>query len=76
MATGNQRRRGARTSNKKGAVVGSGGQRRKQLKGKGPTPRAEDRVGHVAAKRAARAAKEGGPGARTASVAVKPPARP
>ncbi|WP_122263671.1 23S rRNA (guanosine(2251)-2'-O)-methyltransferase RlmB [Ornithinimicrobium cerasi] len=60
MATGNQRRRGARTSNKKGAVVGSGGQRRKQLKGRGPTPRAEDRVGHVASRRAARDAKEGG----------------
>lgn len=57
MATGNQRRRGARTSNKKGMVVGSGGQRRKQLKGKGPTPRAQDRVGHPAARKAARDAK-------------------
>ena len=51
---GNQRRRAARTTNKKGAVVGSGGQRRKQLKGKGPTPRAADRVGHPAARRANR----------------------
>ncbi|WP_298890797.1 23S rRNA (guanosine(2251)-2'-O)-methyltransferase RlmB [uncultured Serinicoccus sp.] len=51
---GNQRRRAARTTNKKGAVVGSGGQRRKQLKGKGPTPRASDRVGHPAARRAGR----------------------
>ncbi|WP_298752530.1 23S rRNA (guanosine(2251)-2'-O)-methyltransferase RlmB [uncultured Serinicoccus sp.] len=51
---GNQRRRAARTTNKKGAVVGSGGQRRKQLKGKGPTPRAADRVGHPAARRAGR----------------------
>ncbi|MFK5635642.1 23S rRNA (guanosine(2251)-2'-O)-methyltransferase RlmB [Ornithinimicrobium sp. LYQ103] len=50
---GNQQRRNARTSNKKGMVVGSGGQRRKQLKGKGPTPRAEDRVGHVSSRRAA-----------------------
>ena len=54
---GNQQRRNARTSNKKGAIVGSGGQRRKQLKGRGPTPKAEDRTGHPAAKRAAQAAK-------------------
>ncbi|MGD8150495.1 23S rRNA (guanosine(2251)-2'-O)-methyltransferase RlmB [Ornithinimicrobium sp. Y1694] len=65
MATGNQRRRGARTSNKKGMTVGSGGQRRKQLKGKGPTPRAEERVGHPAARRAAKAARAADrPGAR------------
>ena len=66
MATGNQRRRGARTSNKKGAVVGSGGQRRKQLKGKGPTPRAEERVGHPAARRATREAKAAGAAVRRA----------
>ncbi|WP_022921954.1 23S rRNA (guanosine(2251)-2'-O)-methyltransferase RlmB [Ornithinimicrobium pekingense] len=59
---GNQQRRNARTSNKKGMVVGSGGQRRKQLKGRGPTPRAEDRVGHPAARRAARDAKASGAG--------------
>ena len=44
---GNQQRRGARTTNKKGATVGSGGQRRKQLKGRGPTPKAAERVGHL-----------------------------
>jgi 23S rRNA (guanosine2251-2'-O)-methyltransferase len=38
---------------KKGAVVGSGGQRRKALEGKGPTPKAADRVNHPAARRAA-----------------------
>lgn len=54
---GNQQRRNARTSNKKGATVGSGGQRRKQLKGRGPTPKAEERVGHPAARRAAREAR-------------------
>lgn len=48
---GNQQRRNARTSNKKGMVVGSGGQRRKQLQGRGPTPKAEERVGHPAARR-------------------------
>ena len=45
---GNTPRRGAtrRAGSKKGMVVGSGGQRRKGLEGKGPTPRAEDRPGH------------------------------
>src|SRR5437879_6519664 len=42
---------------KKGAVVGSGGQRRKGLKGKGPTPKAEHRPGHPAQRKAAAAAK-------------------
>jgi len=60
---GNQQRRAARTSNKKGAVVGSGGQRRKQLKGRGPTPRAEDRVGHPASRRGGRG--EGSSGGRS-----------
>lgn len=55
---GNSQRRGARRNpgSKKGAVVGSGGQRRRRLEGKGPTPPAEKRTGHPAAKRAARAA--------------------
>ena len=57
---GNQQRRNARTSNKKGMIVGSGGQRRKQLKGKGPTPKAEERPGHVAARKATREAATGG----------------
>lgn len=57
---GNQQRRAARTTNKKGAVVGSGGQRRKQLKGKGPTPRAEDRVGHPASRRGGRSESSSG----------------
>ncbi|MGB5953197.1 MAG: 23S rRNA (guanosine(2251)-2'-O)-methyltransferase RlmB [Ornithinimicrobium sp.] len=49
---GNSQRRGAvRKSSKKGAVVGSGGQRRKSLEGRGPTPKAEDRPYHPAAKR-------------------------
>ncbi len=37
----------ARKTNKKGAVKGSGGQRRKGLEGKGPTPKAEDRGYHA-----------------------------
>jgi 23S rRNA (guanosine2251-2'-O)-methyltransferase len=45
---GNSQRRGARRTpgTKKGAVVGSGGQARRSLKGKGPTPPAEMRPGH------------------------------
>jgi 23S rRNA (guanosine2251-2'-O)-methyltransferase len=37
---------------KKGAVVGSGGQRARALEGKGPTPKASDRTGHPAQRRA------------------------
>ena len=63
---GNSQRRGAKRNpgSKKGAVVGSGGQRRKQLKGKGPTPRAEERVGHVAARRSSAAQRRSGAGDR------------
>ena len=63
---GNSKRRGAmrKEGTKKGMVVGSGGQRRRGLQGKGPTPPAEMRPGHPAARRAARAAtakaKQGG----------------
>lgn len=49
---GNSQRRGAiRKTNKKGASVGTGGHKR-GLRGKGPTPKAEDRVYHAAHKRA------------------------
>jgi 23S rRNA (guanosine2251-2'-O)-methyltransferase len=66
---GNSQRRGAIKKSGKGAQVGSGGNNRKKLSGKGPTPRAEERKGHPAARRAASAArrdaaakrKEGGP---------------
>lgn len=44
-------RPGAIRKNKKGNKVGSGGKRRRGLAGKGPTPKAEDRVYHVAHKR-------------------------
>ncbi|TKV59221.1 23S rRNA (guanosine(2251)-2'-O)-methyltransferase RlmB [Nakamurella flava] len=61
---GNSQRRGAirKGGTKKGAQVGSGGQARRALKGKGPTPPAEDRKGHAkarAAKRAEVANKQG-----------------
>ncbi|MFJ8821308.1 23S rRNA (guanosine(2251)-2'-O)-methyltransferase RlmB [Streptomyces sp. NPDC102467] len=66
MAASNNRR----MSGKKGAQVGSGGQRRRGLEGKGPTPPAEARKGHkknrvanAAAKQAARrpTSRTGGP---------------
>lgn len=47
---------GRKRPSKKGPTVGSGGQRRKKLEGRGPTPRAEDRTRHPAARRAAKAA--------------------
>jgi 23S rRNA (guanosine2251-2'-O)-methyltransferase len=51
---GNSRRRGAvrKTGTKKGPTVGSGGQRRRALEGRGPTPPAHLRPHHPAAKRA------------------------
>ncbi len=68
---GNSQRRGAvrKGTSKKGATVGSGGQRRRGLEGKGPTPRAEDRPQHKAHKAAKAASKSGGraPGGRSAS---------
>jgi 23S rRNA (guanosine2251-2'-O)-methyltransferase len=80
---GNSRRQGAtrKTGTKKGAVVGSGGQKARSLAAKGPTPKATERTGHPAARRAAaearhdaasgsRHGREGGPRAR-GSRAVK-----
>lgn len=57
---GGQGGRGAKPgSHRKGASVGSGGQRRKGLEGRGPTPPAEARKGHPAARRAKAAARAG-----------------
>lgn len=52
---GNSQRRGAirKSGTKKGPTVGSGGQRRRALEGRGPTPPANMRPNHPAAKRAA-----------------------
>ncbi|WP_116044206.1 23S rRNA (guanosine(2251)-2'-O)-methyltransferase RlmB [Amycolatopsis palatopharyngis] len=56
---GNSRRQGAirKPGTKKGQVVGSGGQRRKGLEGKGPTPKADQRPGHPKQRKAAAVAK-------------------
>jgi 23S rRNA (guanosine2251-2'-O)-methyltransferase len=48
MAGNSQRRGGGHKS--KSSAVGSGGRGRKALKGRGPTPKAEDRVYHKAYK--------------------------
>lgn len=81
---GNSQRRGAvrKPGSKKGQVVGSGGQRRRALEGKGPTPKATERPHHPAAKRKAaveraeakapaRATQSGRDAARSASIATK-----
>jgi 23S rRNA (guanosine2251-2'-O)-methyltransferase len=54
---GNSSRKGAVRKGKKGATVGSGGKPRDKLAGRGPTPRAEERKGHPAARRANAAAR-------------------
>jgi 23S rRNA (guanosine2251-2'-O)-methyltransferase len=61
---GNSQRRGAKRApgSKKGQTVGSGGQRRRGLEGKGPTPKATERPSHPAHRRARSAAKRAGAG--------------
>ena len=54
---GNSQRKGAIRKSKKGAQVGSGGQVKRALQGKGPTPPASDRKGHPAARKANSAAR-------------------
>ena len=50
---GNSARRGAVRKSRKGPSKGTGGNNKKRLAGKGPTPKAEDRPYHAAAKRKA-----------------------
>lgn len=59
---GNSSRRGAvRTAgSKKGPLVGSGGQRRRGLEGKGPTPKAADRPNHKAYQQSGKGSSGGG----------------
>ncbi|MBP6148028.1 MAG: 23S rRNA (guanosine(2251)-2'-O)-methyltransferase RlmB [Candidatus Planktophila sp.] len=54
---GNSKPRGAVRKSKKGPTVGSGGNRKRGLEGKGPTPKAEDRPYHAAHKAKKRAEK-------------------
>ncbi len=64
---GNSQRRGAirKGSSKKGATVGSGGQRRRGLEGKGPTPKAAERPHHKAHRVAKAVAKRDGSARQT-----------
>lgn len=55
---GNSQRKGAVRKSKKGRAVGSGGNRRRALEGRGPTPKAEDRTYHAAYKAKKRAEAE------------------
>ncbi|MGL5930235.1 MAG: 23S rRNA (guanosine(2251)-2'-O)-methyltransferase RlmB, partial [Dermatophilaceae bacterium] len=64
MAGNSQRRGAVRKGGKKGPTVGSGGQRRRGLEGRGPTPKAADRPNHQAHQRSATAGKRPG-GAQT-----------
>lgn len=48
---GNSQKRGAVRATKKGPTGGTGGKNKSRLTGKGPTPKAEDRPYHAAAKR-------------------------
>jgi 23S rRNA (guanosine2251-2'-O)-methyltransferase len=72
MAGNSERPNRRKVGTKKGQVVGSGGQRRKALQGKGPTPKAVERTKHPAARKAAAAVRRNAadakkaPGVRTA----------
>ena len=60
MAGNSQRRGAVRKGGKKGPVVGSGGQRRRGLEGKGPTPKAADRPNHKAHSSGSSSGRSGG----------------
>ena len=58
----------ARSSSKKGPTGGTGGKNKRRLEGKGPTPKAEDRPYHAAAKRKKAAEKKAAPRTRTGRI--------
>lgn len=58
VGKGGQGGRGAKPgSHRKGASAGSGGNNKRRLEGRGPTPKAEERTKHPAARKAAAAAR-------------------
>ena len=65
MAGSAKPRGAARSSSKKGPTGGTGGKNKRRLEGKGPTPKAEDRPYHAAAKRKKAAEKKVSPRTRT-----------
>jgi 23S rRNA (guanosine2251-2'-O)-methyltransferase len=64
---GNSKPRGAVRGSKKGPSSGSGGNNKRRLEGKGPTPKAEDRPYHAAAKRKKAVEKKDGKRTGTSS---------
>jgi len=63
VAKGGQGGRAGKTgSHRKGAALGSGGQGKQKLEGRGPTPKATERPHHPAARKAAAAAKRAASG--------------
>lgn len=64
---GNSKPRGAVRGSKKGPSTGSGGNNKRRLEGKGPTPKAEDRPYHAAAKRKKAVEKKDGKRTGTSS---------
>lgn len=69
-------RPGASRGKKKGPSKGTGGQGRKALEGKGPTPKAEDRGWHVAGKRKAAAERYAASGGKGRPARQRQPSRP
>jgi len=67
---GNAKPRGAVRKSKKGPTTGSGGNKKRRLEGKGPTPKAEDRPYHAAAKRKKAAERASSKGSATAKKPV------
>ena len=73
VAKGGQGGRGAKPgSHRKGAAVGSGGNNKRRLEGRGPTPKAEERTKHPAARKAAAAAKRAARGGANPASASRP----
>ena len=72
---GNSKPRGAVRGSKKGPSSGSGGNNKRRLEGKGPTPKAEDRPYHAAAKRKKAAEKKDGKRTGTSSPRAGTPPR-
>src|SRR5918997_4494930 len=73
VGKGGQGGRGAKPgSHRKGASVGSGGNNKRRLEGRGPTPKAEERTKHPAARKAAAAAKRASRGGANPAGAERP----
>ena len=73
VGKGGQGGRGAKPgSHRKGAAVGSGGNNKRRLEGRGPTPKAEERTKHPAARKAAASARRAERGGANPAGAARP----